>query len=87
MCLFVILVNVGDNSDDNIKQEIRRRTNCLLSFHYVLIIWYDTDRVENIKSNSHSIAVCVFIVMGTSLLTHCPATAVSSASTILTYRC
>jgi hypothetical protein len=34
----------------------------LLSLHS---IWYDTDRIENIASNSSSIVACVFVAAGT----------------------
>jgi hypothetical protein len=79
----VVLINVGDG---NIRQEVVGRTNRLLCFHYILRIRYDTDRIENIISNS-SIVVCVFIAMGTCLSSHYSATAVSSGSTVLAFRC
>jgi hypothetical protein len=50
------------------------RTNHLLSFHYILSIWHDTDHRENIVSDSSSIVACVSISIGMCLWSHCLAT-------------
>jgi hypothetical protein len=47
------------------------RANCLLSFHYILIIGYDTDRIENTAYNKSSIVACVFVTAGTCSLSRC----------------
>lgn len=46
------------------KQEILGITNCLLSFDYILNIWYDTDCMEKTMSNHSSIVICVFVTKG-----------------------
>jgi hypothetical protein len=43
------------------------RSNRLLSFHYILSIWYDKDRIENTTSNSSYIVACVFVATETCL--------------------
>jgi hypothetical protein len=57
---------------------------------YILIIWYDTDRIENTTSNtsctSVCVCVCVFVVAGKCLPRRCLATFVSSGSTIAAFR-
>jgi hypothetical protein len=63
-------------------QEVLGRTSRLLPFHYVLSIWYDTDRIENNTSESISIVACVFVAAKTSLLNRCLATIVLLSWTI-----
>jgi hypothetical protein len=53
------------------KQEVPGRINCLLSFQYILSIWYDMDYIENTMSNSSSVVVYVFVPRGTCFLSHC----------------
>jgi hypothetical protein len=50
-----------------LKQEILGKTNSLLSFHYILIIFYDMDCPENIVPNNFSGVACVFIAARTCL--------------------
>jgi hypothetical protein len=50
-----------------------QKANRLLFFHYILTIWWDTDREENTASKN-SIVACVFIATGTRLLSSCLAT-------------
>jgi hypothetical protein len=57
-----------------------RITNRLLSIHFILRIWYDTDHIQNIASNNSSIIACVFIAAGTSLPSRLHATAASYQS-------
>jgi hypothetical protein len=44
-----------------LEQDILGRTNCLLSSHYILSIWYDKDCIENTASSGSSIIAGVFI--------------------------
>lgn len=60
------------------------RNYCLLYFHYVLSISYDTDRRENIVPGSSSIMECVFVVAGMYLLCRCLGMNISLVSTIPT---
>jgi hypothetical protein len=68
------------------KQEILGGIDHLLSFHYILSVWYDTNRIEKTASNSSSIVACVFVAAGTCLPSLCLPTAVSSVSTIPAFR-
>jgi hypothetical protein len=69
-----------------ILQEALGRTDSPLRFNYILSIWYETDSTENTASNTSSIAACVFVEAGKCLPSSCPATAVSSGSTIQVFR-
>jgi hypothetical protein len=53
----------------------------LLSFRYILSIWYDTDRIYNIATNS-SIVACVFVAAGKRLSSHCLATISGGTQTL-----
>jgi hypothetical protein len=64
-----------------LEQEVLGKTNCLLSFHCILCILFDTERTENTTFNSY-IVVCLFVAVGTVFLCRCLVTAVSSGSTI-----
>jgi hypothetical protein len=59
----------------SLNKHRNRRTNHLLSFHYVLSIWYDMDCLENTASYSSSVVACVFITVGMCIPSHCLATA------------
>jgi hypothetical protein len=52
------------------NQEVLGRINRILSFHYTLSIWHDTDPIENTESNS-SIIGCVFVAAGRCLVSRC----------------
>jgi hypothetical protein len=52
------------------EQEILGRTDCFLSFHYIFSIWYDTNCIGNIASNS-SVVSCIYVAMGTCLPSCC----------------
>jgi hypothetical protein len=41
------------------EQEVVGTTNCLLSFHYILSILYDTDCTENGGSNNSYTGMCI----------------------------
>jgi hypothetical protein len=64
-----------DNQQINCRnQQVLGRTNNLLSFHNILGIWYDTDRIENTVSGSSSIDACVFVAARTCLPSRCLST-------------
>jgi hypothetical protein len=64
------------------EQEVLGRSNCLLSFYYIV----DKGCIENTVSNSSSIVSCVFVATGMHLMSQSLATAISSGSSILTFR-
>jgi hypothetical protein len=59
----------------SLNRHKNRRTNNLLSFHYILSIWYDMDCSENTASCNSSVVACVFTAVGTCTPSHSLATA------------
>jgi hypothetical protein len=51
-------------------QQVLGRIYRLLSFHYILSVWYDMDRVEN-TAYSTPVVVCVIFAAGTCLSSCC----------------
>jgi hypothetical protein len=43
----LMLLNFQMTANKQNNPEVLGRTNHLLSFHYILIIWYSTDLIEN----------------------------------------
>jgi hypothetical protein len=62
------------------------KINRLVSFRYILSIWYNTDPIENTATNSSPIVAYVLFATGTFLPSHCLATPVSFGSIILAFK-
>jgi hypothetical protein len=56
------------------KLELLAEGNRLFSFHYLVLICYDTNRIEKAEVNISYIFACIFVAAGMCLLTRCLAT-------------
>jgi hypothetical protein len=48
----------------DLNKEFRGRTVHLVSFYYILSIWYDMDHPQNTTANSSFVVIYVFVVTG-----------------------